>query len=327
MSGEPLVSVIIIFLNGETFIEEAIQSVFDQTYENWELFLVDDGSTDNSTRIALRYAEQCPRKVHYLEHPEHQNRGMSATRNLGLSQAKGEYIAFLDADDVWLPNKLEQQVAILRAHPEANVIYGRTLYWHSWTGKPEDVQEDVVADLGVEFDTLFTPPTLLALSFPLGGYNPPSSSNLLMRRGVIERSGGYEETFRGVCEDFAFLAKVYLKENVFVASESDYWDKYRQHPGSCFAVTERTGQYLTERLLFLDWLVGYLSEQGAEHSEIWRLLLEEKGIMQVRANVHERKWKEAMRGLIVLLWYHPRALVQRYHRLRSRLKLRRKLPI
>src|SRR5919202_2999091 len=116
-SGKPsLVSVVVPFWNDKKFIQETIESVFAQTYENWELLLVDDGSTDGSTQIALRYAEQYPEKVRYLEHPGHQNRGMSAARNLGISHAKGAYIGFLDADDVWLPYKLEQQVAILTSH-------------------------------------------------------------------------------------------------------------------------------------------------------------------------------------------------------------------
>ena len=67
MSDKPLVSIIIIFLNAERFIDEAIESVFGQTYKNWELSLVDDGSTDNSTEITLRFAKQCPERVRYLE--------------------------------------------------------------------------------------------------------------------------------------------------------------------------------------------------------------------------------------------------------------------
>src|SRR3712207_5043688 len=133
MSSDPLVSVIIIFLNAERFVEEAVESVFAQTYDNWELLLVDDGSSDASTAIAGRYAEEHPGRVRYLKHPRHQNRGMSASRNLGIGHAKGEYIAFLDADDVWLEYKLQQQVAILGSHPEASMVYGNTLYWHSWT--------------------------------------------------------------------------------------------------------------------------------------------------------------------------------------------------
>ncbi|HEY9653496.1 MAG TPA: glycosyltransferase family 2 protein, partial [Coleofasciculaceae cyanobacterium] len=117
MSRKPLVSVVTIFLNTEKYIEEAIESIFAQTYDRWELLLVDDGSSDRSTIIALQYAQQYAGKVRYLEHETHQNRGMSASRNLGVRHAQGEYIAFLDSDDVWLPQKLERQVEILESQP------------------------------------------------------------------------------------------------------------------------------------------------------------------------------------------------------------------
>src|SRR5262245_25666733 len=126
MSQKPLVSVVTIFLNGERFILDAIGSVFAQKYDNWEYLLVDDGSTDTSSAIAREYAAQYPGKVRYLEHEGHVNRGMSATRNLGIRHSQGKYVAFLDADDVWLPHKLERQVALLESHPRAGMIYGAT---------------------------------------------------------------------------------------------------------------------------------------------------------------------------------------------------------
>ena len=91
-----LVSVITIFLNEERFLEEAIQSVFQQSYTNWELLLVDNGSADASTRLAQRYADEDPDVVRYLEHEGHPNRGMSTSHNLGIrhaakiAQAEGE---------------------------------------------------------------------------------------------------------------------------------------------------------------------------------------------------------------------------------------------
>ena len=145
LSDKPLVSVTIIFLNAERFIEEAIRSVLRQTYANWELLLVDDGSTDGSTEIARSYTEHESGKVRYLEHDRHENRGMSASRNLGIRYSQGKHIAFLDSDDVWLPHKLEQQVAILHAHPEAGMVYGGSQYWHSWTGSAENTESDYVA--------------------------------------------------------------------------------------------------------------------------------------------------------------------------------------
>ncbi len=100
MSSKPRVSVVTIFLNAEKFIYEAIESVFAQTYADWELLLVDDGSTDASTEVAYRWAGRYPNRVRYLEHDRHQNRGMSASRNLGAGNARGEYVAFLDGDYV-----------------------------------------------------------------------------------------------------------------------------------------------------------------------------------------------------------------------------------
>ena len=106
MPERPLVSAVVIFLDAEEFIEEAIESVFAQTYDRWELILVDDGSTDRSTEIARSYAERHPDRVSYVTHPGRVNRGMSASRNRGVEVSSGELIAFLDADDVWLPAKL-----------------------------------------------------------------------------------------------------------------------------------------------------------------------------------------------------------------------------
>src|SRR5687768_176289 len=113
----PLISAVIIFLNGERFLDEAVRSVLVQTYPNWELLLCDDGSADAATSIAKRYALQHPDRIRYLDHPGHANRGMSATRNLGLHHARGEFIAWLDADDVWLPEHLSRLAAALRSSP------------------------------------------------------------------------------------------------------------------------------------------------------------------------------------------------------------------
>jgi glycosyltransferase involved in cell wall biosynthesis len=304
VSSGSLVSGIIIFLNAEKFIREAIESAFAQTYDNWELLLVDDGSTDGSTGTALEYAARYPEKVRYLDHPGHQNRGMSTARNLGVRHARGEYVAFLDADDVWLPRKLEQQVAILSSHPEAAILYGDTQYWYSWTGKPEDLQRDFVPILSIQPNTLVTPPTLLTLHYPLGNATAPSMSNLLMRRAMVERTGGFEELLRGAYEDQAFLAKVHLKESVFVAGEC--WDRYRQHPDSCLAILERVADHHSVRLLFLNWLAGYLTEQGVKDPKVWDPLQEKQRFTQVRVHMRQREWKQVVRGMLVLLRYHPR---------------------
>ena len=131
---EGLVSVVIIFFNEERFLDEAVASVYAQSYPDWELLLVDDGSSDGSSEIARGYVEHDPARIRYLEHPGHENRGEGAARNLGVHAARGEWIAFLDGDDVWLPNRLERSVALALAHRDADMIYARTEYWQSWKG-------------------------------------------------------------------------------------------------------------------------------------------------------------------------------------------------
>ncbi len=269
MDSKPLVSTIIIFLNAERFIREAIESIFAQTYEHWEILLVDDGSTDLSAEIAQHYAAQAPEKVRYLEHPNHQNRGMSASRNLGIRHSKGEFIAFGDADDAWLPHKLEQQVAIMSSQPKAALVYGLDQYWFSWTGKPEDSKLDFVPRLGVQPNQLVGPPRLLSL-FLLGKAAIPCPTNILVRRTVFEDVGEFEETFRGmysVYEDQAFYAKVCLKRFLFVSDAC--WDRYRQHPNASCAIAKTTGQENFARQFFLNWLAKYLSQQGIRDTEIW----------------------------------------------------------
>ncbi|MHC5074563.1 MAG: glycosyltransferase, partial [Planctomycetota bacterium] len=275
MSDKQLVSCIIIFFNAERFLEEAIESVFAQTYENWELLLVDDGSADSSTTIALNYAEKYPEKVRYLEHEGHKNRGMSATRNLGIQNAKGDYIAFLDADDIWLPYKVEQQISIIESIPKAAMLYGSTYYWYSWTGDPDDIQKDRVVEnedaptirmvQPIEFLTLFINNQIL---------KPPTSS-LLVRRNLASRIGGFEESFRGSFEDQVFIAKMSLKAPVIVVRK--VFERYRQHLDSCTFIAENiTDEDFKARQTYLNWLEEYLNKLKIKDAKLWRALRKEQ---------------------------------------------------
>ncbi|HZQ08136.1 MAG TPA: glycosyltransferase family A protein [Anaerolineae bacterium] len=271
----PSVSVIMIFLNAEKFIEEAIQSVLSQTFEDWELLLVDDGSTDTSTEMAKRYTERFPTQVRYLEHPGHQNHGMSASRNLGIRHARGEYIAFLDADDVYLPRKLEKQVAILKRESKAQMTYGATLHWYSWTGRAEDLTRDMPRKLGVPPNTLVHPPRLLPLFLRLEAQTP-GICGILVRRTAIDEIGGFEASFRGMYEDQVLIYKLMLRMPVYIHDE--ILDHYRQHADSHQRVTARR-EYNERRrgrshseFIFLNWLQKYLLEQKIQDKELWHAL-------------------------------------------------------
>ncbi len=272
MSNKLLVSIITPFFNTENFLQEAIESLLAQTYGNWELLLVDDGSTDSSTAIAQEFANKYPDKVRYLEHNNHQNRGKSTSRNLGITNAKGKYIAFLDADDVFLRLKLEKQIAILESHPEAAMVYGNTLYWHSWTDNPEDSLRDYMPELGIQPNTLVQPPSLLQLLLGHGGAVPCLCS-FLVKRKFVEKIGGFEETIQHLYEDQVFLAKIFLTAPVFV--ESGCWEKYRQHDDSSWHLSMYTGEDDKAHLIFLNWLEKYLTEQGVKDAEVWRFLQEQ----------------------------------------------------
>ena len=267
MTHSALVSIVMIFRDAERFIQEAIDSVFAQTYDAWELLLVDDGSTDASRGVAQQVAANSPHRVRYLDHEGHANRGMSVSRNWGVQHARGALVAFLDSDDVWQPSKLQQQVSTLAHHPQVAMVHGTPLYWRSWTGDPQDVGQDQVPELGVPLDSVFDPPTLLLETAPIGTAPVPCPSDVLVRREAVLRHGGFEARFPGAYEDVAFFVKIYLHEAVFVAGTC--WTKYRIHDASCMAVAMREGRYQAARLSFLNWFEQYLFTRGLSNTHAW----------------------------------------------------------
>lgn len=285
MSNPPRVSVVIIFLNAAEFLREAVESVLAQTYEHWELFLVDDGSTDGSTQIARQYAKQHWQKVSYLEHPGHINRGKGASRNLGIFHARGEYIAFLDSDDIWLPNKLEEQVAILDSCPEAGMLYGDTLYWYGWTGNHEDIAKDFIPSLGVKTGIPIPPPTLLPL-YLRGKAAVPCTCSVLVRRKVAELVGGFDESCTAISnfyEDQAFYAKICLVAPVIAANRC--WDKYRQRSSAQKEeITKINKEEYIARKDFLNWLDEYVTRSGVQDDEIRRVIRRELWL------IHKLSW-------------------------------------
>ncbi len=268
MAGQPLVSVVVPFLNSETFLEECIESVLNQTYGSWELLLVDDGSRDGSTAVARRYAQHHPERIRYFEHPGHVNRGTSASRNLGMQHARGKLIAFLDADDVWLPHKLAEQVALIEHYPDAGLLYGRAESWYSWTGDPSDAERDTVPPLGVEPDSLLRPHELLQAMLTREARSPDPSS-MLVRREVAEAIGGWEEGFPGMYDDQVFVAKLNLRAPVLASNHC--WIRYRRHPDSCYSVAKANGSRRQARITYLRWIKEHLVRERLRDSELWQI--------------------------------------------------------
>ena len=167
MQSSPLVSAVIPVYNGERYLAEAIESVLAQDYRPVELVVVDDGSTDGSGDIARSYP-----LVRYIRQ-SHQ--GVSAARNAGIAAARGEFIAFLDADDVWTPDKLTVQMGYLLAHPDVGFAFARQRF---------------LCEQGIEAPPWFRQ-DLLAQDHV--GFMP---STLVARKAVFERAGGFDTALR-----------------------------------------------------------------------------------------------------------------------------------
>jgi len=260
MARRPSVSVVIIAYNGEAFLAEAIDSVLFQSFSDYELIVVDDGSTDGTRAIVEDYRRWRPDLVRLVQHPDGRNHGMSAARNRGLSAARGEFIAFLDADDVWTPDKLKEQVAILRAHPEVGLVYGRARIWRSWSGEGADF----FYDLGVAPDRAYAPPSLFRRQLR-NLDQTPTTSGAMMRTGLVRAVGGWEPAFRAMFEDQVLFAKLLVRAAAYVSGA--VWFNYRQHPASASARSAAAGGDEAARLKYLGWLAGYLDRLGGADTE------------------------------------------------------------
>lgn len=142
-----LVSTIIPVFNRPEMIVEAIDSVLNQTYRPIEIIVVDDGSTDNTKQVLTELAKQHDEIIVLSQ----TNSGPGAARELGLQSASGEFVQYLDSDDLLCPNKFEQQVSILRAKPECDLAYGKTKV--NIIGEPPT--EEIIKLTGVKIDTMF----------------------------------------------------------------------------------------------------------------------------------------------------------------------------
>ena len=257
----PQVSIIIIFHDAEHFLGETIESVQSQSHHDWELILVDDGSTDGSSQFALSLASAQPDRIRYLEHAQHANRGTSASRNLGLTQARGQYVIRLDSDDVFASDDaLAEQVALLDAHPAVALVYGPCQYWRSWDGSGADQ----VFPLAFR-DEVVEPPRLLARMIESAADEPVS---MMVRRESIVSVGGYDESIRDFGEDFIFAARLTLAFPAYASSQC--WYRYRMHPDSYSHRVVATGSKAAHERVLLDWLERFLRHNRVRDHGVWK---------------------------------------------------------
>lgn len=193
---DPEVSVIIPTFNRGGLLLEAVTSVFQQTYQDYELIVVDDGSTDATREILKPYSDR-------LRYFFQENRGVSPARNVGIQKARGRWLAFLDSDDLWLPEKLERQTAFLAGHPEALVCQTQEVWVRR--GKrvnPRKRHQKFSGDI-------FAPSLKLCLVSP---------SAVMIRKDLLNAVGPFDETMPA-CEDYDLWLRISARHPIFLLDE------------------------------------------------------------------------------------------------------------
>ncbi len=255
----PKVSIITPAYNAERTILETIESVQNQTFSDFELIIIDDGSKDRTLELVQSVKDERLTVFSY------ENGGVCVARNRGISHATGEFIAFIDADDLWTPDKLELQLAALQQHPEAGVAY-------SWTYFMYDQEDSAVPAKPVFFEGNVYP-KLLVENFLAHGSNP------LIRRKAIESVGEFDSSFPH-CADWDFYRRLSTDWHFVVVPK--YQIYYRQSSSSMtskidgierqmLAMFEKAYQtapseYQYLRNQSLAWLYEYCTQQYLQYS-------------------------------------------------------------
>lgn len=188
----PKVSVIIPTYNRASVLNRAIDSVLGQTFKDWELIIVDDGSTDETSELLQSHSHES------LSIYRTSNQGVSAARNLGLQKAHGEWVAFLDSDDEWLPEKLAKQMAYAEAHPDILIVHGEEIWVRN------GVRVNPMKKHQKRGGDIFGDAVKLCCISP---------STVLLKKSLLLDLGGFREDYP-VCEDYDLWLKITCKHPV-----------------------------------------------------------------------------------------------------------------
>ncbi len=181
----PLITVIIPTYNRAALVAEAIASVLAQSERDFELLIIDDGSTDDTPQVCATFGAK-------LEYLRQERRGVSSARNLGIKHAQGRFITFLDSDDLWQKHKLRRQIAWLEAHPEIMLCYTNEI----WNRRGVRVnQKKIHQKAGGWIYPLCLPRCII------------SPSSVLMRRELFEHVGMFDESLP-ICEDYDLWLRI-----------------------------------------------------------------------------------------------------------------------
>ena len=282
-----MISVVIPCYNQAHFLAEAVESVLAQTWPDREVVVVDDGSQDDPAGVVARYPG-----VRLVRQP---NQGVSAARNRGLSESRGEYLVFLDADDRLLPEALETGLRHLSARPECVMAAGHYRNISS-DGRPLPTPAQPV----VERDHYAT---LLR-----GGDCVWLPAAVLYRRAVFDAVEGFDPERQG-CADFDLYLRIARSHPVCCHGEVVV--EYRQHPPS---MSRNSAHMLRDAMAAFRAQQRYVSEHPEyaaafrEGRRVFRHYYGDKLVHDIRVNLRERRWRQVTAGALALARLYPQTI-------------------
>jgi glycosyltransferase involved in cell wall biosynthesis len=277
-----VVSVVITCYNQARFLREAIESILSQSYSNNEIIVMDDGSTDNTSQIAASYST-----VRYIYQ---QNQGLSAARNTGLQQSRGEFVVFLDADDRLLPIALETGVECLHMDPDYAFAAGHyAVIRMDGSVKPLPSKPRVVRDPYLEL---------------LRGNYIGMHGTVMYRRSVFETVGLFDTSLKA-CEDYDMYFRITRKAPVYCHDKITA--EYRHHDAN---MSRDRALMLKFSLKVLrsqrKYLVNHEQREALRiGTQFWRTLYGDRLIRDKRALIAGNDWRHTIAGIPMLLRNYP----------------------
>lgn len=248
----PEVSVVIPAFNAEKTIGETLASVLGQTFEDWELVVVDDGSRDGTAAVVHAIDDERIKLVSIA------NGGVARARNRGIADARGEMVALLDADDVWLPTKLERQVALMKTRPDLGMCFTAATRVSSDTGRTSEMPARDYADFCE---------ALLLYSVIV----PAACSSIVARRRLVIQAGGFDPAFSQTA-DWDFCLR--MSRLTPFASVPEALVRYRTHPGnmsSDISLLERDTFAVLDKVFADPKFAQYLPLRARIYSNHWMI--------------------------------------------------------
>lgn len=278
----PKVSVIIPAYNSARFIRKTIQSVVDQTYPNVEIVCIDDGSTDGTRR---EVTENFPSVVYIHQ----QNRGVAAARNLGIAKSTGEYVAFLDSDDLWLPEKLAAQMNLVRQDPNVKIVH--TNIKLDTNGVITDSPYPTDHQSGKMFDNLLLQKGSIVCS------------TLLVKRECLDKVGVFDETLRTSEDVHLFLRLAYHYDFHFlnrplaikIHHDANLTNLYNAH-------------FAAGTIASIEMIERQFPEYTRGKSKVMRRALFQRARLKAEGHYRRGEYPNALRLLLQALRYDPTPL-------------------